>query len=39
MNQSDALSLSGTQEADYVCVYERDFIQVQDHAFTVVIHL
>jgi hypothetical protein len=39
MNQCDAFSLAATQEADYGCVHERDVIQVQDRAFTLVIHL
>src|SRR5260370_3064522 len=38
-NQCDPLFLARTEESDHVCVDKRDFIQVQDHAFSVVVRL
>src|SRR3977135_4098394 len=36
-NQCDPLFLARTQESDYVGVHKCDLMQVQDHAFTVVV--
>src|SRR6202048_1119103 len=36
-NQCDPLFLARTQESDFVCVHKCDLMQVQDHAFTVVV--
>src|SRR6267378_3166403 len=38
-NQCDPLFLARTEESDHVRVDKRDFIQVQDYAFTVVVRL
>src|ERR1700731_2549150 len=35
--QCDPLFLARTQESDYVCVHKCDLMQVQNHAFTVVV--
>src|ERR1700730_437989 len=36
-NQCYPLFLARAQESDYVCVHKCDLMQVQDHAFTVVV--